>query len=170
MNDIEIVSYASKRLSKKSLVRKPRKVSTKKPKALKKPKWRFKKSELRNLDDHFSLMIRNRDKRCQFPACSVVEIAQLQCSHYEGRARWETRFDEANCIALCWYHHYKSKLLGYEYQKQRIELHGFDGQYTKHMKDFLGETAFLALINKPKQSRKEVMELYRTLQSYTHRK
>ncbi len=132
-----------------------------KPKKVSRPKWRFKKSDLRKLDDHFSLRIRNRDKKCQFPNCQVVEIGKLQASHYEGRARWETRFDEENMIALCWFHHYKSKLLGYEYQKQREEKHGFDGQYTKHMKALLGEARFLALINKPKQSRKDAMEEYK---------
>lgn len=130
-------------------------------KAKKPPKWKFKKTELRNLDSIFSENIRKRDGKCQFPTCEVEDFKLLQCSHYEGRARWETRFDEDNCFSLCWFHHFKSKLLGYEYQKQQKEKHGFDGQYTKHMKEWLGETRFNALMNKPKQTRREVMLAYR---------
>lgn len=123
----------------------------------KKKAWKFKKTELAECDEAFSKEIRERDGRCLFPGCHVDMFSALQCSHYEGRARWETRFDPDNCIALCWHHHFKSKLLGYEYQKQREELHGFDGQYTKHMKLILGEYRFQALIEKPKKSRKEAI-------------
>lgn len=144
--------------------RKARKVPLRKLRAFKKPKWKFKKSELNKLDSHFSRKIRLRDGRCMFggfPGCSISDISKLQCSHYEGRQRWETRFDENNCIALCMFHHFMSKLYGYEFQKQREELHGFDGQYTKRMKELLGETAFWALITKEKQSRKDAMENYK---------
>lgn len=167
---VEVVDIAPRGPKRALVKRKPgskgiqRKPSKKRAqRKIKAVKWKFKKSELRKLDDHFSLKIRKRDGKCLFPNCTVTDIAKLQCSHYEGRARWETRFDEDNCIALCWFHHYKSKLLGYEYQKQKQEIHGFDGQYTRFMKEFLGETRFNALVNKEKKTRKEVMQEYKAL-------
>jgi len=163
---IEIVPQGSVRPLAKSLKRSATSLSFKKKTSLKrstesekkKKTWKFKKSELTKLDDIFSAKIRTRDGKCQFPKCEVSDIKKLQCSHYEGRARWETRFDEENCIALCWFHHYKSKLLGWEYQKQRKEKHGWDGQYTIFMKSWLGEARFEALVNRPKQTRKIVMQ------------
>lgn len=97
-------------------------------------------------DDEFSLFIRKRDGRCMFPGCTVEEIAKLQCSHYIGRAHKATRYDPENCIALCWFHHFKSKDLGFEYQKQTVEKHGWDGQYTLFMKKWLGTERFYALV------------------------
>lgn len=92
---------------------------------------RIPKSLLKKADTAFSLKIRARDKHCQFPGC--ISTTKLQCSHYFGRANKSTRFDEDNCIALCWFHHYGSKLLGFEYQKQREEEQGYDGRYTLFM-------------------------------------
>jgi hypothetical protein len=94
-------------------------------------------------DAEFSMLI--RDGKCMFPGCHITEIKKLQCSHYHGRAHSATRYHEDNCIALCWFHHFKSKLLGFEYQKQRIEKHGYDGQYTLFMKNWLGIERFDAL-------------------------
>lgn len=113
-----------------------------------KKKYKFKKSELKKADSIFSEKIRTRDGKCQFPGCEVSDFSSLQCSHYIGRATWSTRFDEENCVALCWHHHFKSKELGYEYQKQRIEKHGWDGQYTLFMKKWLGTEKFNALIER----------------------
>lgn len=151
----EVQLYAPRR--RKTLPRKRLKPKVRKVLKVKKKPWKFVKTELSECDSAFSKEIRERDGKCMFPACTVEDFESLQCSHYEGRARWETRFEPKNCIALCWFHHFKSKLLGYEYQKQRVELHGFDGQYTKHMKDFLGENGFQDLIATPKKSRKEAI-------------
>lgn len=96
-------------------------------------------------DAHFSLKIRQRDGKCLFPGCSVTDIAKLQCSHYIGRRHSATRYYPENCITLCWLHHFKDKMLGFEYQKQRKEKHGYEGQYTLFMKNWLGEGGFAYL-------------------------
>ena len=90
-------------------------------------------------DTKFSLFIRQRDQICRFQGCSVGNVKKLQCSHYIGRAHSATRYDPNNCISLCWRHHFKDKLLGFEYQKQIKEKHGYDGQYTLFMKKLLGK-------------------------------
>lgn len=107
---------------------------------------------LKDADKRFSLNIRSRDQHCQFPGCQSTKI--LQCSHYIGRAIKSTRFDTDNCIALCWFHHYKSKDLGYEYQKQTIEKHGYDGQYTKFMQQRLGPKKYKELQTRAQTSLK----------------
>ena len=119
------------------------KLTATKPKVPKLPKpkiWSDKRA-----DDEFSLKIRKRDGKCMYPGCTVTEIKKLQCSHYHGRRHSATRYHEKNCIALCWLHHFKDKLLGYEYQKQTKERHGYDGQYTLFMKKWLGRKEFNAL-------------------------
>lgn len=103
-------------------------------------------------DSEFSRSIRIRDGSCQFPGCFSVE--RLQCSHYIGRARMSTRFDFDNCITLCEKHHYGDKQWGFEYQKQRKEIHGYDGQYTIFMKNKLGDYWFNELLKKEKSSMK----------------
>ena len=106
------------------------------------------KYTLKKADAVFSLKIRARDKHCQFPGCKST--TRLQCSHYIGRATKSTRFDEDNCITLCWYHHYGSKLLGLEYQKQRTGEQGYDGQYTLLMKKRLTKARWAALMARSK--------------------
>lgn len=90
-------------------------------------------------DKEFSWMIRRRDKKCLFPGCKETDLKKLQCSHYHGRAHKGTRWNPDNCITLCWLHHFKDKLLGFEYQKQTKEVHGFDGQYTLFMRKLIGK-------------------------------
>lgn len=107
---------------------------------------------LSKADFTFSQEIRARDKFCQFPSCMVSDPAKLQNSHYIGRSKKATRYDPDNCIALCWVHHYHDKLLGLEYQKQRKEKHGWDGQYTLLMKKRLGRKRFNALLERSKQT------------------
>lgn len=59
-------------------------------------------------DKIFSEIIRTRDNwTCQ--RCATVYNPNnptsrkgLHCSHYIGRSRYGTRFDEDNCIALCY--------------------------------------------------------------------
>ena len=110
---------------------------------------RIKKSLLKKCDDAFSLLVRARDQHCQFPGCTSTK--KLQNSHYIGRAVKSTRFDPDNCVALCWFHHYKSKDLGFEYQKQTLEKHGFEGQYTIFMKNRLGPEKYQQLITNSKK-------------------
>lgn len=120
------------------------------PKRTRKPPE--KRLTLKQADARFSSFVRSRDKFCQFQGCMVSDPAKLQCSHYIGRAKLSTRFDPNNCIALCWFHHFKSKDLGLEYQKQTYEKHGWDGQYTLLMRKRLGEKKFKELISKSHKS------------------
>jgi len=125
----------------------------------KKKVWKFKKTELNECDSAFSREIRQRDGRCMFPGCPVEDFASLQASHYFGRANWNTRFDPENMIALCMFHHFRSKDLGYEYQKQRVEKHGWDGRYTLRQKEILGDEGFQQLVTRSegKKTRKEAI-------------
>lgn len=118
-----------------------------------KAKWlKFNKSDLQRADSAFSKIILERDGKCQYPGCEISDPAKLTCSHYYGRAIKNTRFDKRNCIALCRTHHFWDKQLGWEFQKQRAEIHGWDGKYTTHMKNWLGGEAWYELAdqtNKP---------------------
>jgi hypothetical protein len=109
---------------------------------------------MKRADDEFSIFIRKRDERCMFPGCTVTDPAKLQCSHYIGRAHKATRYDPENCIALCWFHHFKSKEWGFEYQKQTVEKNGWDGQYTLWMKNWLGTFRFALLIERGRSVKK----------------
>ena len=97
------------------------------------------KSLVAKADKHFADQIKKRDGKCLFPNCTVFSLEKLTCSHYFSRAKWGTRYDPLNCIALCRTHHYWDKQLGWEFQKQQEEIHGWDGQYTLYMKNWLGE-------------------------------
>lgn len=103
---------------------------------------------LRKADKLFSAQIKARDGKCLHP--DARHIGSLQNSHYFGRGIKSTRYDSDNCIALCWWHHFKSKDLGWEYQKQTKERHGFDGQYTLYMKKWLGEAKWQQLNERAK--------------------
>lgn len=108
---------------------------------------------LKKADEQFSLFIRKRDGRCLHPVgCPKSDIKDLQCSHFIGRAHKATRYDPKNCIALCWFHHYKSKEYGLEYHKQTKGKHGFDGWYTAFMKTHIGEAEFVYLMERSRQS------------------
>lgn len=111
---------------------------------LKKSRWKFVKSHLAECDDAFSKEIIARDGKCLFPNCGTVK--NLTCSHYIGRKNWNTRFDKKNCITICIRHHFMDRDTGYEFQKARKEKHGWDGQYTLHMKQILGEDGFAELL------------------------
>lgn len=99
-------------------------------------------------DRAFSHYVIARDKFCQFPGCMVSDPAKLTCSHYIGRANKGVRFYPDNCIALCRTHHYWDKQLGWEFQKQRYDVHGWDGQYTLHMQKRLTKRRFAALLSR----------------------
>lgn len=105
-------------------------------------KVKLNKSLVARADKHFADQIKTRDGECQFPGCQITDPAKLTCSHYHSRAKWGTRYEPKNCIALCRNHHYWDKQLGWEFQKQQKGIHGWDGQYTIFMKNWLGEDEF----------------------------
>lgn len=121
---------------------------------LKKPKVKNDTWSLKKADKVFSEQIRARDGRCMHPL-GTEYCKGLQNSHYIGRVNKNLRYDPENCVAICWFHHFKSKDLGFEYQKQTLEKHGFDGQYTLWMKKHLGEERFSALMVRSKISVKQ---------------
>lgn len=144
------------------MVRKPMRIARKtRLKASKSPATRRKTKTLGKLlkeaDKRFSAKIRARDGKCMHPKGSE-NCRLLQCSHYHGRAIKSTRFDPDNCITICWFHHYKSKDLGFEYQKQTLEKHGFEGQYTLFTRQQLGTERFDALNSRAKQQLKLTRE------------
>ena len=93
---------------------------------------------------HMLKMVVNK---CVFPDCPITDPKKLTVSHYHGRVKKGTRFYLPNVDFLCRNHHYWDKQLGYEFQKQRREIHGWDGRYTIYMREKLGERGFLALEN-----------------------
>ncbi len=179
MQEIEVVQLHKPRKPRKAPVRRKIARSATKPlseyrkglsarKVAKKVFWRKygTNAALMRADAIFSAKVRNRDKVCQFTRCEVSEFSSLQCSHYIGRGNFATRFDEENCIALCWRHHFKDKMLGWEYQKQREEVQGWDGQYTKFMRRWLGEEKFNALIERSKESVKRTAMVQKVLDDH----
>lgn len=129
-----------------------------------KSKWST-KTALKEADLKFSNEIRARDGKCLFPGCKVTDFKKLQNSHYIGRSVMSTRFDPENCIALCWLHHFKDKMWGYEYQKQTLEEHGWDGQYTIFMRKHLGPERFAALKARAQESIKRTDAVQAFLES-----
>ena len=101
----------------------------KKRKVTKASKLRRKRGEwsTKYADDKFSIFIRARDGKCL--KCGTTE--GLTCSHYHGRGKSATRFDEDNCIALCWECHQ--------------EWEGPKAEYTQFMLERLGPGTFIAL-------------------------
>lgn len=82
---------------------------------------------------------------CVFPGCNICDPAKLTLSHYHGRAKKGTRYHDDNLDWLCRNHHYWDKQRGWEFQKQTLTEHGWDGRYTLYMKQKLGEDGFAAL-------------------------
>ena len=76
---------------------------------------------------------------CVFPGCNQTDPERLTISHYFGRVNKGTRFNIDNCDLLCRVHHYWDKQLGWEFQKQTKEKHGWDGRYTLYVKRKLGD-------------------------------
>lgn len=142
--------------------KRPLKTNSAPPRRTTKPKkkaWKFVKSHLQECDEAFSLEIRTRDGYCLFPGCGTTN--NLTNSHYFGRGNWNTRFDADNCITLCQTHHFWDKMIGWEFQKQRVGVKGcdWDGRYTVFMQNILGETRWQALLDRAneKKSRKEAI-------------
>lgn len=99
----------------------------------------LRKWSLRTADTKFrEYMLTKVTLNCIFPNCPITDPNKLTVSHYHGRVNKATRFDLRNCDLLCRNHHYWDKQLGYEFQKQTIEKHGWDGRYTLYMKTKLG--------------------------------
>lgn len=161
--DVEVVQATYKAKKRPYSKRKPRparNVSSSPKKKLRKAKkkvWKFKKTELSECDSAFSKEILERDGHCIFPGCPAT--ANLTNSHYIGRSNWNTRFDELNCIALCIRHHFMDRNTAYEFQKARKEKHGWDGQYTLFMKNWLGDEVWNELLYRAEgnKSRKEAI-------------
>lgn len=97
---------------------------------------------------------------CIFPGCNITNPSKLTLSHYFGRVAKLLRYDDDNCDWLCRNHHYWDKQLGWEFQKQIKEKHGWDGQYTLYMKKKLGEERFYEMLELSKitGSKKKVIE------------
>lgn len=133
------------------LVRKPFKKAPKRP--VHKSKHKVGTWTLKKADSVFSAQILARDKKCQFPSC--VSTTKLTCSHYHGRGRYATRFDPDNCVIFCLFHHFMSREWGMEFQKQTIEKHGWEGRYTRFMRERLGEARFAALNERAKLAMKQ---------------
>jgi hypothetical protein len=74
---------------------------TKKPKKVRKPKFKPFKSIIRNLDAVFSRYIRARDKGVCF-TCNVKKpINEMQAGHYVSRSYKSLRWDERNVNCQC---------------------------------------------------------------------
>lgn len=86
----------------------------------------------RTADTTFSVHIRQRDKKCL--RCGIKEY--LSCSHYHRRGHSATRFDEENCITLC-YGPYSNKC--------HETWEGPKNEYTEFMVNRLGQEAFIKL-------------------------
>ena len=126
-------------------------------KKIKAKPWKFKKTELSECDSAFSREIIARDVHCMFPGCEKTD--NLTCSHYIGRANWNTRFDPENCVALCIRHHFMDRNTAWEFQKARADIHGWHGQYTLFMQEWLGCAAWYELLDRSegKKTRKEAI-------------
>lgn len=63
----------------------------------------YQKIKISALDKKFSFYIRSRDEwKCQRCFKQYVHpTSGLHCSHFYGRARKSTRFDEKNCMSIC---------------------------------------------------------------------
>lgn len=92
---------------------------------------------------------------CVFPGCQIKDPKKLTVSHYFGRVNKATRFDMRNCDLLCRNHHYWDKQLGWEFQKQTKEKHGWNGRYTIYMKQKLGTTILKELQSLAESSMKQ---------------
>ncbi len=88
------------------------------------------KISLTPLDNLFSQYIRARDKVCQ--RCGGNH--GLQCSHFWGRRRKSTRYDDDNCCALCFGCHLYFHSNPQEYREFMIKRLGSEEKYDWLMK------------------------------------
>ena len=89
------------------------------------------KIKIDKADQAFSLYIRTRDDwTCQRCGKRFLKgnTGGLECSHYFGRSRENTRFDPDNCIALCTgCHSYWDSAAKEEYRNFKIKQLGEKG-------------------------------------------
>lgn len=81
-------------------------------------------------DTAFSISIRGRDKwKCQRCLKQYAPpTGALHCSHFFSRGKWGTRFDEENCISLCYgCHRYFDGPGKSEYEAYKIRQLGQEG-------------------------------------------
>lgn len=99
---------------------------------------------LKRADTEFrAFMLKSVPAQCVFPNCQITDPKKLTVSHYFGRVNKGTRFDMRNCDFLCRNHHYWDKQLGWEFQKQTQDKHGWDGRYTLYMREKLAGQWFV---------------------------
>lgn len=105
---------------------------------------------MRHADKVFSDYIRQRDNlACR--GCNKqfdIKSGVLTNSHFWGRTRMSTRFEEKNCIALCWPCHI------YRFEKEK------QGRYMQLMIEWLGEEDYAKLSIQSQQfkSKKEAIK------------
>jgi hypothetical protein len=124
----------------------------------------------KKLDILFSLYIRGRDEMCLWrkkdgdtvvKVCDPFQVKRLECSHFYPRSFVSVRWDPANCITLCGYHHWNSQTEGWEYSKH--------DEYRDFIIERLGESSYEALRQRAKKarpfSRNELTRLIEVLKS-----
>lgn len=123
--------------------------------------------KLKTADNKFrQVMLDSVETKCVFPNCEIRDPKRLTVSHYHGRVKKATRYSIENCDLLCRNHHYWDKQLGWEFQKQTKEEHGWDGQYTLYMKRKLGEDRFRELKELAESGMKQQVAIKEFLQKY----
>lgn len=113
---------------------------------------------MRNADKLFSDYIRQRDNwTCRICGGKFEEKdINLHNSHYYGRSKMSTRFDQDNCVALCFKCH------------QRVEKNK-KGEYKEYMVQWLGEERLQLLEDKSKmlvnekQAIENIMQFFRSI-------
>ena len=99
---------------------------------------------LKKADREFrTFMLKIVPIQCVFPNCPITDPKKLTVSHYHGRVNKGTRYDVRNCDFICRNHHYWDKQLGWEFAKQTVEKHGWNGRYTLFMMEKLAGQWFI---------------------------
>ena len=101
-------------------------------------------------DTYFSRCVRERAEwKCE--RCGTYyapPTKALQCSHFEGRANWATRFEPLNALALCHGCHERLGSFRFEHEQKHAEIFG------AFAKDIIQEKANdILLFKRMKQTR-----------------
>ena len=127
-----------------------------------KPKiWKLKRADT----EFRQYMLKSVPIQCVFPDCPVVNPKKLTVSHYFGRVNKGTRYDIRNCDLICRNHHYWDKQLGWEFQKQVLAKHGWNGKYTEYMLGKLGLKGYLELQELAESGTKQKVAILKFQQS-----
>jgi len=101
----------------------------------------MRKIKISGLDHLFGVAVKCRDKwqcqRCKarFAPFELYSCRALHCSHYIGRANKKTRYNFANCTALCYgCHQYFETHKGTDYRDFMIKRLGQEG-YDEFIKE-----------------------------------